>query len=1046
MRVSVVVPVYDHAAFVEAALRSVHAQAWDDLELIAIDDCSSDGSPEIMESLGRDPAFRSRFSRLMTERNQKNLGAAATIERGLAMATGDVLAILNSDDLYAPARLQRCVAALDDRHQLAFTGVRCIDTKGAYDHSTDGERLSGLPRSCTRFPTVGSAFLGQNRAVTTGNLVFTRALHAATGGFRDLALCHDWDFVLAAILATEPRLVDDALYFYRLHGGNSFSALAGAAEVEGERCLGRFFERVRMGAARNPALGVLVETPTVWDSLIEHAGPGVAKIARHVELHAARSRRFVPPAAPEPTATEAMLAEIARKLDPKRDTVLLITPHAERSGSAILALNLGFHLRQRCNMVLLALAGGGLLPTLQTAFGNVIVPDRERMAEAARLTALVRAVIDRLPIAYVVANGPLPWMVRAEVARRFVGTVVLAHRPEDVEPGPDFIATLASHRGAATTGSVLSRWQPFGPSDISMARSREEMRDELARLRKAALPSIADGTAFIAIGYGPIDGSAAVERFIACAAAFVADEPEPSARFVWIGTGRAAGQHSADRHFADATAAAAAPSLKGSVRLVRETASLEAALQLAHCVIVTAPDGVPLPMLDGMARGIPTIRMVGSAGADWLGEEAGGLVPDAAAAATLLREIADAGGRRHPLGATQRGVVQAAFSMARYAEAVDETGRAALDVARRRRDDAETLIGHEAFDAGFHLPPSVRPNPRPEVVHAFIHRDGAAAGERRAIPGFHPGIYQAAHAEAVAGGNPTAEFVRRGEPAGPWKQEVIAPTLQAPRPFPVAVGAVALHMHVFHVDGIADMLRRLPSPTNFPIDLLVSTDSPSKAREIEAIAAGFGHADVGIGVMVNRGRNLGPLLTGFAPGLCRRYAVIGHVHSKKSPHLSADQGDGWRTFLLEHVLGGFAPMVPTILERMAEDPTLGLVYPADPHVFGWNWHDPDEPAASPPPDIPFGAESNRTIADRLAPRLGLGRLPDHIDFPAGAMFWARTDALAPLFDLGLQWEDYPPEPLPHDGTMLHAIERLLPLVVQSRGYRSAVTHIPGIGR
>ena len=64
-------------------------------------------------------------------------------------------------------------------------------------------------------------------------------------------------------------------------------------------------------------------------------------------------------------------------------------------------------------------------------------------------------------------------------------------------------------------------------------------------------------------------------------------------------------------------------------------------------------------------------------------------------------------------------------------------------------------------------------------------------------------------------------------------------------------------------------------------------------------------------------------------------------------------------------------------------------------------------------------------------------------YPLGTMFWARTAALAPLFELGLGWEDYPPEPLPYDGTILHAIERLVTLVARHRGFRSRLPMFPG---
>jgi lipopolysaccharide biosynthesis protein len=68
------------------------------------------------------------------------------------------------------------------------------------------------------------------------------------------------------------------------------------------------------------------------------------------------------------------------------------------------------------------------------------------------------------------------------------------------------------------------------------------------------------------------------------------------------------------------------------------------------------------------------------------------------------------------------------------------------------------------------------------------------------------------------------------------------------------------------------------------------------------------------------------------------------------------------------------------------------------------------------------------------------------NFPLGTMFWARTAALKPLLELGLLWDDYPAEPVPGDGSLLHALERLLPFVVEKAGFRSLVTHVPGITR
>jgi lipopolysaccharide biosynthesis protein len=78
--------------------------------------------------------------------------------------------------------------------------------------------------------------------------------------------------------------------------------------------------------------------------------------------------------------------------------------------------------------------------------------------------------------------------------------------------------------------------------------------------------------------------------------------------------------------------------------------------------------------------------------------------------------------------------------------------------------------------------------------------------------------------------------------------------------------------------------------------------------------------------------------------------------------------------------------------------------------------------------------------------MGIETLPDHFLFPMGSMFWGRVDALRPLFDLKLDWDDYPQEPIHHDGTLLHAIERLFGVVASVGQYRVATTNIPGVTR
>ena len=62
------------------------------------------------------------------------------------------------------------------------------------------------------------------------------------------------------------------------------------------------------------------------------------------------------------------------------------------------------------------------------------------------------------------------------------------------------------------------------------------------------------------------------------------------------------------------------------------------------------------------------------------------------------------------------------------------------------------------------------------------------------------------------------------------------------------------------------------------------------------------------------------------------------------------------------------------------------------------------------------------------------------------MFWIRAEALLPFVELGLEWSDFPAEPLPYDGSMLHALERLFGVIPLKNGYGIKMTNVKGVTR
>ncbi len=238
--ISVVMPVYNHAHFLPRALASLAAQTRLPAELVAVDDGSSDASVEVLADWAAGAPFP------VTLVSQRNAGAHRALNRGMALARGGVVALLNSDDAYAPTRLERLAAALDDDHALAFSGVELIDDDDRPAATAYAHELERRVAELGAVPDPLYALVRHNAAVSTGNLVFCRALLEAIGGFAAYRVCHDWDFLLAASYATRFAIIPERLYSYRLHGGNTFGGLTLAGRLEGEEVLGSFFERLHL--------------------------------------------------------------------------------------------------------------------------------------------------------------------------------------------------------------------------------------------------------------------------------------------------------------------------------------------------------------------------------------------------------------------------------------------------------------------------------------------------------------------------------------------------------------------------------------------------------------------------------------------------------------------------------------------------------------------------------------------------------------------------------------------------------------------------------
>lgn len=123
--VTVIMPAYNAAAFIQQAIESVLGQTVSDLELLVIDDGSADNTCDIVRALSQ----KDQRVRLLV--NEKNLGAGGTRNRGLSLSKSTYTALLDSDDCWKPQMLQKLIGCIEQTGaDLAYCSYELVDEAG----------------------------------------------------------------------------------------------------------------------------------------------------------------------------------------------------------------------------------------------------------------------------------------------------------------------------------------------------------------------------------------------------------------------------------------------------------------------------------------------------------------------------------------------------------------------------------------------------------------------------------------------------------------------------------------------------------------------------------------------------------------------------------------------------------------------------------------------------------------------------------------------------------------------------------------------------
>ncbi|MGB9915113.1 MAG: glycosyltransferase family 2 protein [Candidatus Bathyarchaeales archaeon] len=211
--ISVVMPSYNHERYINDAISSVISQGIRNLELIIIDDFSSDGSRRIIRE------WVAKDKRIKAILHDKNEGIARTTNEGIKAAQGKYVALMASDDMFKQSAFEKVIAVLEASKKL---GAALLD--GEYiDHRNRGTGV--LFSDMHRKPSTGQGSFFKDLA--TGNFVCTGVVRRSFIEkyqifFNEkLKYLNDWLFWLDLSNVCDFVFINEPLYYYRIHRTNT---------------------------------------------------------------------------------------------------------------------------------------------------------------------------------------------------------------------------------------------------------------------------------------------------------------------------------------------------------------------------------------------------------------------------------------------------------------------------------------------------------------------------------------------------------------------------------------------------------------------------------------------------------------------------------------------------------------------------------------------------------------------------------------------------------------------------------------------------------
>jgi glycosyltransferase involved in cell wall biosynthesis len=203
--VSVIIPAYNAAKYLEETVRSVRSQTLTDWELIIIDDGSTDNTRELVQPLLQDPRIKYFF--------QQNAGVSAARNKGMGYASGRFIALLDADDVWPAENLQKKISLMTEDGSVDFVFSDML----TFNNSFTGELLEAPPGTDSDMVEKILLWEGEVIPCPCSNLVFRKQCFDAGVRFDpELSTAADQYFCLCISKSFRGKRIPEPLFYYRV--------------------------------------------------------------------------------------------------------------------------------------------------------------------------------------------------------------------------------------------------------------------------------------------------------------------------------------------------------------------------------------------------------------------------------------------------------------------------------------------------------------------------------------------------------------------------------------------------------------------------------------------------------------------------------------------------------------------------------------------------------------------------------------------------------------------------------------------------------------